>query len=53
MTYCAGILVREGLVMIADTRTNAGSTTFHLPKAHVFATGKDRTLALPRRATCP
>jgi putative proteasome-type protease len=24
MTYCCGVLVREGLVMIADTRTNAG-----------------------------
>jgi putative proteasome-type protease len=24
MTYCAGILVDEGLVMVADTRTNAG-----------------------------
>ncbi len=24
MTYCVGILVNEGLVMIADTRTNAG-----------------------------
>jgi putative proteasome-type protease len=24
MTYCCGILVREGLVMTADTRTNAG-----------------------------
>lgn len=24
MTYCAGILVDDGLVMIADTRTNAG-----------------------------
>ena len=24
MTYCAGIRVSEGLVMIADTRTNAG-----------------------------
>jgi putative proteasome-type protease len=24
MTYCAGILVDQGLVMIADTRTNAG-----------------------------
>ena len=24
MTYCVGILVRGGLVMIADTRTNAG-----------------------------
>jgi putative proteasome-type protease len=24
MTYCAGILVEQGLVMVADTRTNAG-----------------------------
>jgi len=24
MTYCCGILVRDGLVMIADTRANAG-----------------------------
>ena len=24
MTYCCGVLVRDGLVMIADTRTNAG-----------------------------
>lgn len=24
MTYCVGMLVRDGLVMIADTRTNAG-----------------------------
>jgi putative proteasome-type protease len=37
MTYCVGILVREGLVMIADTRTNAGLdniATFR--KLHVF-----------------
>ncbi len=27
MTYCVGILVKEGLTMIADTRTNAASTT--------------------------
>lgn len=24
MTYCVGLLVREGLVMVSDTRTNAG-----------------------------
>ena len=24
MTYCIGMLVREGLVLMADTRTNAG-----------------------------
>jgi putative proteasome-type protease len=37
MTYCCGILVREGLVMIADTRTNAGLdniSTFR--KLHIF-----------------
>lgn len=37
MTYCCGILVKEGLVMIADTRTNAGLgniSTFR--KLHVF-----------------
>jgi predicted proteasome-type protease len=37
MTYCCGILVRDGMVMIADTRTNAGLdniSTFR--KLHVF-----------------
>src|ERR1700735_1957825 len=37
MTYCCGILVREGLVMFADTRTNAGVdniATFR--KLHIF-----------------
>jgi len=47
MTYCAGILVQDGLVMIADTRTNAGLddiSTFR--KLHVFGWEGDRTLAL-------
>ena len=37
MTYCCGILVHDGLVLIADTRTNAGLdniSTFR--KLHVF-----------------
>ena len=37
MTYCCGILVRAGLVMVADTRTNAGLdnvSTFR--KLHVY-----------------
>jgi putative proteasome-type protease len=37
MTYCCGILVRDGLVMMGDTRTNAGVdniSTFR--KLHVF-----------------
>jgi len=46
MTYCCGILVRDGLVMIADTRTNAGLdniSTFR--KLHVVRPG-DGILAL-------
>ena len=47
MTYCCGILVRDGLVMIADTRTNAGLdniSTFR--KLHVFSKPKERMLAI-------
>ncbi len=47
MTYCCGILVRDGLVMIADTRTNAGLdnvSTFR--KLHVFGIPGERVLAL-------
>jgi len=42
MTYCVGILVREGLVMIADTRTNAGVDNISVfRKLHLFeAPGK-------------
>ena len=46
MTYCCGILVRDGLVMIADTRTNAGLdnvSTFR--KLHVFSKPGERILA--------
>jgi putative proteasome-type protease len=47
MTYCCGILVRDGLVMIADTRTNAGVdniATFR--KLHVFEKPGERLMAL-------
>src|SRR5258708_7328095 len=47
MTYCCGILVKEGLVMIADTRTNAGLdnvSTFR--KLHVFSNPGDRIMAI-------
>jgi putative proteasome-type protease len=47
MTYCCGILVREGLVMIADTRTNAGLdnvSTFR--KLHIFKQPGDRIMAI-------
>jgi len=47
MTYCCGILVRAGLVMIADTRTNAGLdniSTFR--KLHVYTNSGERIMAL-------
>ncbi|HTV37289.1 MAG TPA: peptidase [Xanthobacteraceae bacterium] len=47
MTYCGGILVRGGLVMFADTRTNAGVdniSTFR--KLHVFTDPKKRIMAI-------
>ncbi len=47
MTYCCGILVRDGLVMIADTRTNAGLdniSTFR--KLHTFREPGERIMAI-------
>ncbi len=47
MTYCCGILVRDGLVMFADTRTNAGVdniSTFR--KLHVFIHSGERIMAI-------
>jgi putative proteasome-type protease len=47
MTYCCGILVRDGLVMLADTRTNAGLdniSTFR--KLHVFERPGEAVLLL-------
>ncbi|MEP9347647.1 proteasome-type protease [Xanthobacter sp. KR7-225] len=47
MTYCCGVLVRDGLVMIADTRTNAGLdniSTFR--KLHVFEEPGHHVLAI-------
>jgi putative proteasome-type protease len=47
MTYCCGILVREGLVMIADTRTNAGLdnvSTFR--KLHTYTQPNERIMAI-------
>ena len=47
MTYCCGILVRDGMVMIADTRTNAGLdniSTFR--KLNIFREPGERIMAL-------
>jgi putative proteasome-type protease len=47
MTYCCGILVRDGLVMIADTRTNAGLDNISVfRKLHTFAVPGERVLAI-------
>lgn len=47
MTYGVGVLVRDGLLLMADTRTNAGLdniATFR--KLHVFEQGEEKLLAL-------
>ena len=47
MTYCCGVLVRDGLVMIADTQTNAGLdnvSTFR--KLHIFSKPGERIMAI-------
>ena len=47
MTYCCGVLVREGLVMVADTRTNAGLdniSTFR--KLNVYVQPGERVMAI-------
>src|SRR6202012_1764761 len=47
MTYCCGILVHEGLVMIADTRTNAGLDNISVfRKLHTFAEPGERIMAI-------
>ncbi|ARS26608.1 peptidase [Sphingomonas sp. KC8] len=45
MTYCVGILLREGLIMISDTRTNAGIDNISTyRKMHVLADSDDRLI---------
>jgi putative proteasome-type protease len=47
MTYCCGILVRDGLVMIADTRTNAGLDNISVfRKLHTFELPGERVMAI-------
>ncbi|MBL8574970.1 MAG: proteasome-type protease [Hyphomicrobiaceae bacterium] len=47
MTYCVGILLRDGLVMIADTRTNAGLDNIAtFKKLHVFSKPGDRVISI-------
>ena len=47
MTYCCGILVKDGLVMIADTRTNAGVDNIAVfRKLHVFEVPGERVITV-------
>jgi len=47
MTYCVGLLVEEGLVLISDTRTNAGIDNIAcFRKLHLFETPGERMLAI-------
>jgi putative proteasome-type protease len=47
MTYCLGILVKEGLIMMADSRTNAGIDNISLyRKLRVFGEEGKRIVAI-------
>ena len=46
MTYCVGMLIEAGLVMMADTRTNAGVDNISVyRKLHIYE-GDDRFIAI-------
>ncbi|SNS93638.1 putative proteasome-type protease [Sphingomonas laterariae] len=45
MTYCVGILLRDGLILMSDTRTNAGIDNISTyRKMHVLADADDRLI---------
>jgi putative proteasome-type protease len=47
MTYCVGLLLDTGLVMLSDSRTNAGVDQIHIfRKMHTFQRAADRVLVL-------
>jgi putative proteasome-type protease len=47
MTYCLGILVKEGLAMIGDTRTNAGVDNIAVyRKLHIFDVPGERAIVV-------
>src|SRR3546814_30675 len=47
MTYCLGILVRTGLVMMTDSRTNAGVDDISIfRKLHCYEEDHDRFIAV-------
>jgi putative proteasome-type protease len=47
MTYCVGLLLDSGMVMLADTRTNAGFDNISIyQKLFVFETPGERTIVI-------
>ena len=46
MTYCCGLLLRDGLVMIADTRTNAGVDNISVFRKLHIVRAPDRCLVV-------
>ena len=45
MTYCVGVLVKDGLVLVADTRTNAGIDNISIyKKLHTLADTDERVI---------
>ena len=53
MTYCVGVLVEDGLVMIADTRTNAGlDNVSSYRKLRVMDAGPGRTMVVASAGAC-
>src|SRR6201997_3513878 len=47
MTYCLGIMTREGLVMASDSRTNAGYDQVNVcRKMHTFVQPHERAMVL-------
>ncbi|MBP8233610.1 MAG: peptidase [Rhizorhabdus sp.] len=47
MTYCLGIMLREGLIMVGDTRTNAGIDNISTyRKLHILADERDSFVVL-------
>ena len=47
MTYCVGLLLKEGLVLLSDTRTNAGLDNISTyKKMYTFETPGDRVITI-------
>jgi putative proteasome-type protease len=47
MTYCVGLLLKQGLVLASDTRTNAGvDQVASTPKMHIFEIKNERVIVL-------